>query len=124
MKHSELIAEAKHLSGWQRHKFLLLVGLTIVTALFLVTVAMSLYSSSGTAQLDLSRPGYKSVRGQAPERSDFDAFPSDGPIDKDTFDSFRKIYNSRTQKAAKIDGFSGDVLDEKLLLNDGVPQQQ
>ena len=59
-------AEDKPLTKWQQHRFLVMIGAVVLTALFLVGVALALYASSGAAQLDLSRPGYVSVRDHGP----------------------------------------------------------
>ena len=46
MSEEQLIAEAEHLDGWQQHKFMLLVGMTIIVALLLVSVSLWLYNIS------------------------------------------------------------------------------
>ncbi len=46
---------------WQQHRLSLLLGLTVLIAIVLTSVSVFIYSTSGAAQLDLSRPGYKSV---------------------------------------------------------------
>jgi len=115
MTQEDLIAEAKSLSPWQRHRFTVLIGSTIVVSLFLVGVALALYASSGTAQLDLSRPGYQSVRDQAVRSDDFNGFPSSGPIDDEAIKQFRSLYNDQADKATSFDSFGGDVMSDKSL---------
>jgi hypothetical protein len=111
----QLTAEASNLSPWQRHRFIVLIGLTIVISLFLVGVALALYASSGAAQLDLSRPGYKSVRNQATRSDTFEGFSASGSVDKGTLDDFRKLYEQQATQATNFDSFGGDVMSDKTL---------
>lgn len=115
MSEEELIAEAKTLSRWERHKFMLLVGITIVISLFLTGVSLALYSSSGAEQLDLSRPGYQAVRDQVPKTDDFDGFPSTGTLDKQALDQFRELYDKKAKEATTFDSFGGQVMSDKAL---------
>lgn len=124
MTEEELIAEAATLNRWEQHKFMILVGLTILIALFLVLIALQLYNSSGAAQLDLSRPGYQSVRKQASRTNDFTGFPSAGPLDKEALDTFRGLYDEQLKEATALDSFGGDVMSDTALGIDGPPAQQ
>lgn len=115
MTEEQLIADARNLSPWQRHRFVVLIGLTILVSLFLVSVALALYASSGAAQLDLSRPGYTSVREKAARSDGFEGFSATGPVDKDTLDKFKSLYESQSKKATNFDSFGGDVMSDKTL---------
>lgn len=115
MSEEELVSEAQELSRWQRHKFMVLVGLVVVVALVLLSVSMYLYKSSGAVQLDLSRPGYESVREQAGHSSEFVGFSSSGPIDQDALDSFRSMYDEKHKEATTGDSFGGDVISDTAL---------
>ena len=115
MSEEELIAEASTMSHWQRHKFMVLVALTIIVSLFLVGVSMALYSSSGAAQLDLSRPGYQSVREQANPTSDFERFPSTGKLDSKTINDFKTLYDKKAKEATAVDSFGGKVMTDQSL---------
>jgi hypothetical protein len=108
MTEDQLIADARTLGPWQRHRF-------IVLTLFLVGVALALYASSGAAQLDLSRPGYVSVRDKAVQVDDFEGFPTSGSIDKDTLKQFRSLYEKQSKEATNVDSFGGDVMSDKAL---------
>lgn len=115
MTEDQLIADARGLSPWQRHRFIVLIGVTIVISLFLVGVALALYASSGAAQLDLSRPGYVSVRDKAVQTDNFEGFPTSGPIDKDIIKQFRSLYEKQSKEATNVDSFGGDVMSDKAL---------
>lgn len=121
MNHEQLIAEAKEasMSPWEKHRFLVLVGATIVISFILVAISLFLYNSSGAAQLDLSRPGYVSVREKVDTTNKFKSFPSTGPIDDEAIRLFRQLYEDQVEKAIAIDSFGGKVMtDESLSIGD------
>ncbi|MBC7869106.1 hypothetical protein H7X69_02930 [Candidatus Saccharibacteria bacterium] len=113
-EHSEVTD--MHLSFWDKHRFLLLIAITITIALFLVGISMALYASSGAAQLDLSRPGYRAVSGQAVnDDRDFENYASFGQLDKAALDEFNSLYNKQALKAKAVSAFSGDPLNPDVL---------
>lgn len=102
------------------HPFFVMILIVIGISLFLVYVALSLYASSGTLQLDLSRPGYDSAREEAVKGSEvFKGFSADGPINAASLDEFEELYKQKAAEALiDIDAFSGDPLsDAALTLN-------
>ena len=103
------------LNRLQQYRFIGMVIIAIAIALFLVGIAMALYSSSGAAQLDLSRPGYQSVRDQVVSTDDFDSFPASGSIDEEALEQFRELYNKQANEATGVDAFGGDVMSDKAL---------
>lgn len=115
MSEEELIAEAQSMTKWQQHKFMVLVGATIAISLVLVVISLGLYNSSGAVQLDLSRPGYQSVRGQTHTVDDFVGFAPSGAIDKEALEEFRKLYDEQLKEATAIESFGGDVLSDSSL---------
>lgn len=119
-----MIEEPAHLEPrtlkerWGEHRFLIMIGVAIVIAFFLVGVALALYASSGAAQLDLSRPGYQSVREQATRTDAFDGFPTTGALDKAALEQFEKLYDERAIQATGVESFGGDGMsDESLSIN-------
>lgn len=104
------------LTFWARHRFLLLIVLTIIMALFLTTISLVMYNVSGTAQLDLSRPGYKSVTDQVENSKDLAEYAPFGPVNKTTVDEFKKMYDEQATKAKAIDAFNGDPLNPEVLM--------
>jgi hypothetical protein len=115
MSEEQLVKENTEGGFKERHKFLVTIGGCIIVALFLVGVALALYASSGAAQLDLSRPGYQSVRQQATHDDSIDAFPSTGDLDKNAIEQFRKIYDERAGQATSVDSFGGTVMSDESL---------
>lgn len=101
---------------WTEHRFLLLIVSSIVIALGLVSVSMALYTSSGAAQLDLSRPGYRAVTSQAiTTDKDFEEYSAFGSLDENAINDFRTIYDKQSAKAKAVDAFNGDPLDPEAL---------
>lgn len=115
MTEEELIADAQHLSGWERHRFLAMVGASIVIALMLVAVSMKLYESSGAAQLDLSRPGYEHVNEKVTPSEVFKGFPAVGELNQESIQEFREMYSKRALQATNVDSFGGDVMNDAAL---------
>ncbi len=96
-------------------RFITLIGGAIVIALILVSVSVAMYFSSGTAQVDLSRPGYQSVRDQTLPEDPFKGFPSSGTVDEKTLSDFNKLYKERAKNATSVDAFNSDVLSDAAL---------
>ncbi|MNW95348.1 hypothetical protein D3C86_247610 [compost metagenome] len=103
-------------TAWSQHRFLIMIGSSVLISLFLVGVGLALYSSSGAAQLDLSRPGYATVRSEATKSADkYEGFSAAGPIDQDSLEEFRKLFDEQSKKATSFDAFANDVLSESAL---------
>lgn len=100
---------------WREHKFLLLVGATIIISFILVGVALGMYARSGAAQLDLSRPGYKDVREHADRNDQPTAFPATGKITNDSLSDFRDLYDTQSKRVTEYESFGGDPLSDKAL---------
>jgi hypothetical protein len=111
------------LSIWERHRFWILVSSCVIVSLFLAGVSLALYASSGAAQLDLTRPGYQSVRQQAGGEDKLDAFPSTGELDGKSLEQFRKLYDERAKQATSVDSFGGGVMSDESLSIDALPVQ-
>lgn len=115
MSEEDLTREAHKLDFQSKYRFLVFIAIAVALAAFLVSVALALYNSSGAAQLDLSRPGYQSVREQAPRSTTYEGFPASGTLDTESLVEFRKLYKEKSKEAQAIDSFSGDVISDKAL---------
>jgi len=101
--------------SWYRTRLVIFIGSSIVIAFLLVLVSMTLYITSGAAELDLSRPGYQSVQGQV-ERSDtFKSFPASGAVDAATIDEFQRLFDEQVKQVTAVDVFNPDVLTDQAL---------
>ena len=111
----ELRQDAIAMTRWEQHKFFVLIAGVILLSTFLVSVALSLYNSSGAAQLDLSRPGFQEVRKQASRDTTTKTFPSTGTLDKAALDNFSKLYSEQAAKVSQTQGFDAAALSEESL---------
>ena len=101
----ELRKDSKVRQGWQHSRlYALLVGV-IAISLVLVTVAMSIYNSSGANQIDMSRPGFSSVQNKVKEDNLTQAFASSGQFDEKSFKDFYKMYDERISALRSINAY-------------------
>ena len=107
--------EEEALSFWDQHRYMLLIIATIVTSIVLVIISMTIYNVSGAAQLDLSRPDYRSVSSKVDRTDEIDDYNASGPINKTTVDEFTKLYDAQAAKAKAVDAFNGDPLNPEVL---------
>lgn len=116
------ITVVEELSPYSKHRFLVLIVSSILIAFVLVVVSMFLYNSSGAAQLDLSRPGYVSIRSQAVTNdSDFENYSSTGSINQGSISEFKLLYAKQANKTKAVDAFGGNPLSlDSLGLNSEV----
>ena len=91
----------------------LTIGVLVITVIIL-TIALSLYKTSGAAQLDLSRPEYNGIRQQAKVKED-DEFDTKGPVDRNTIKEFLKSYDARAEKINAINAFGPEPLSDQAL---------
>jgi len=108
------VEQAVHKPWYRRELFVFIVG-SVIIALVLVAVSTALYTSSGASLLDLSRPGYKSVQGEVKQTDSFEAFSSDGPVDRATLDKFQQLYQQQIQSVSSSSGFDGTALSDQSL---------
>jgi len=103
---------SEDLSPYSKHRFLILIASSILISFVLVVISMALYNSSGAAQLDLSRPGYVSVRSKAVTNdSDFENYSSTGSINQKVISEFKVLYTKQATKTKAADAFGGDPLN-------------
>lgn len=97
------------------HQFGLMIVIAIFIASVLVFISMLLYYSSGTAQLDLSRPGYISIRDQIDNSDDLQNYPNTGVITTAVLAEFKLLFNQKVSKIESVDTFGGDPLNPDSL---------
>lgn len=113
---NETNEEDEHSYSISRNRFVVMIIGTVLVSSVLVVIAMILYSTSGAAQVDLSRPGYKDVRGQAKEEDQtFDGFSASGPINEGVLSEFERLFNERTRVITENKVFKSDVLNDEAL---------
>lgn len=100
---------------WGQHRFVLLIATTIIIAVVLTGISLVIYNVSGSAQLDLSRPGYQSVSNQVDRNDEITDYGAFGPVNQTTVDEFTKTYDQQAAKAKAVDAFNGDPLNPEIL---------
>lgn len=106
---------ADTLSFWDRHRLSLLLIITVVIAIIMTSISVVIYNSSGAAQLDLSRPGFRSVSDQVEQTDEIDTYSAVGAVNKDTIQEFMKQYDAQASRAKAVDAFNGDPLNPEVL---------
>lgn len=105
----------EELTFWERHRLSLLLIITVSIAIVLTTISVTIYQSSGAAQLDLSRPGYRSVSSQVDKDDTIDVYSATGEVNKHTIKQFIELYDKQAAKAKAVDAFNGDPLNPEVL---------
>lgn len=106
------------------YRLVIFIALSVIIALLLVFVALGLYNSSGTSQLDLTRPGYENIRQEAKDNNTYQGFSSSGSLNKKALDDFDSLYTEKLKEAQSVDAFSNDVLSLQSLQIDAASAQK
>lgn len=94
---------------------LMYVGALAVT-LIIVGVSLYLYKASGTAQLDLSRPGYEPAREPGTTTPPTaNGFSATGPIDDNVIRQFNELFDETARQIRAVDAFKPEVLSDETL---------
>ncbi len=109
-------SKAEHYTFTSKHRFLIFICGSLLISFVIVLASMEMYNGSGAAQLDLSRPGYMSVRSMAGKNEDdFQSFSSSGQISKDIINQFKALYEKQSKKIKDVDAFVSDPLSPDAL---------
>ncbi|MFZ2545186.1 MAG: hypothetical protein WAW80_04370 [Candidatus Saccharimonadales bacterium] len=100
---------------WYQMRIVLFVSASISVAFFLVVISMTLYASSGAAQLDLSRPGYTAVQSKLDQTESFEDFPVTGSVNTKVVDDFQKLFQQQIKSVNSTDAFSSSALEPQSL---------
>ena len=99
-----------------QYRLAVLIAGTISIALAFAAVGLFLYNVSGTAQLDLSRPGFEGVSEIVDRNSGtYKEFPSSGAIDQEALDEFDRLYSEHLDIMKNAQAFEGDPLSPESL---------
>lgn len=109
------VVREEHLSFWDERRFLILIIGTILIAVVLASISITIYKVSGASQLDLSRPGYQSVSDKVDRTDPVTDYSAYGPVNKNTVSDFTKLYDAQATKAKAVDAFNGDPLNPDVL---------
>lgn len=99
----------------QRYGLAFGIAIAILIALLLTVVSMTLYFIGGTSKLDLSRPGYESVRKQIRHNDKDESFSANGTLDGKVIKDFLRLYDQETKDLQHYNAFDGNTLDDAQL---------
>lgn len=108
-------SETELLGFWARHRFFLLVFVTIIISIGMTVISLAMYNLSGSAQLDLSRPGYQSVSSQVEHEDTTGEFSASGAVTSESIEEFIQLFNQYGDRAKAVDAFNGDPLNPETL---------
>ena len=110
----------KQLALWfKQHPFSLFIFVAIFVTVVMTSVSMWLYKSSGAANLDLSRPGYESVRTEVQDdNTATQPYSATGDLDSNSISDFRNRYQKIIDKLGKTSNYDeSDMTDANLGLD-------
>lgn len=105
----------KFIDFFKKNQIIVLLAGSVSIALSLTGLSLWLYVASGTQQLDLSRPGYRSVQDKVNRDPVSDLYPATGPMSLSEIEKFKKLFQKEIDKANKSDAFLGDPLSPEGL---------
>ena len=90
--------------------------LAILFAVLMTFISMALYFVSGTAKLDLSRPGYESARQQIRRDENIvENFSPNGSLDENIVNGFLKTYDKEAKELQQYGTFDQEILDDSQI---------
>ena len=81
----------------------------------MTVISIVIYNLSGSAQLDLSRPGYRSVSSQVVREDKTGEFGTTGAVSRSVIEEFIDLFDENGDRAKSVDAFSGDPLNPETL---------
>lgn len=91
------------------------IAAALAIALLLTIASMWFYNQSDVARLDVSRPGYESVRQAVVKGNDETKFDTTGVLDSRALDDFQKLFDERRKPLEGYGRFDGVVLNDDQL---------
>jgi hypothetical protein len=91
-----------------------MLAVAISITLILTVINVSLYNITGTAKLDLSRPGYEAARKKINSSKEFDtySFSSNDPLTRDTIKKYIYHYDKHLKRTQAYDRYDVSVMDD------------
>lgn len=107
--------EAKTLSLWRQHRFIIMIFGAALTAVIFTSVALHLYSTSTASELDLSLPSRQAILRQSNSDAPTMVFPSSGIIDQKALEKFRTMYSAQLEKATGTNAFDSAAMSDRAI---------
>ncbi len=75
---------------------------------------MTIYNYSDVSRLDISRPGYESLR-KSVVKDEATTFDANGTLNSKDIEDFQKLYDKKRQALNALGKFDGDALNDDQL---------
>jgi len=99
-----------------RYQFASMILIALIIAGALISVSIYIYIASGAINIDLSRPGYESIRDDTVAQPEAEPpFPSTGEIDEAVRADFLRRLNIYQAGLQQMNDFGGDSLSDESL---------
>lgn len=107
------------------HQFLFFIIFCIVIAFVMTMISLQLYRHSGAMRLDMSRPGYESVRSEVEKSRDDQPYSATGELNEAAIDDFNNRVDHYKQELENLGTYDNSIIsDENLNLVDTPNSEQ
>ena len=99
----------------KKYRFAGMIASVILVSCVLTGISLQIYNASGAAQVDLSRPGYQSVRKEASADRSTEQFSSTGELSPEVFAQFDSMYERHAKRTVDATSFGEEALSDDSL---------
>ncbi|HEU5187559.1 MAG TPA: hypothetical protein VFT87_03580 [Candidatus Saccharimonadales bacterium] len=102
----------------ERSQLPVALGIAVGIALVMTVVSVAIYQVAGFYELDLSRPGYETVRADIDDSVE-ESYDTTSPLTKEALDEILSTFDTRIENLKSYGDFGGDGLsDDRLLISE------
>ena len=99
----------------RKFRFASMIVCVIAVACTLTGISLHIYNASGAVQVDLSRPGYQSVRKEATANTSDEQFSATGNLDTKAYSQFNAMYDRHAKRTVDAPSFGEEALSDDSL---------
>ncbi len=99
----------------RKFRFASMIVCVIAVACTLTGISLHIYNASGAVQVDLSRPGYQSVRKEATANTSDEQFSATGNLDAKAYSQFNAMYDRHAKRTVDAPSFGEEALSDDSL---------
>ena len=99
----------------RKFRFASMIICVIAVACTLTGISLHIYNASGAVQVDLSRPGYQSVRKEATANTSDEQFSATGNLDTKAYSQFNAMYDRHAKRTVDAPSFGEEALSDDSL---------
>ena len=97
------------------HQFALFIIICITAAFIMTLISLELYRRSGAMNLDMSRPGYESVRMKVEQTSDDRPYSSSGSLTNEAITDFEERLNNYKDELNNLGTYDNSIVSDENL---------